>query len=68
MGAARGVVPLISKLASSSYDTITVVYCSGCCVRACTEADLPGDADSSGGLPAITDWIVPPLSLAGRES
>ena len=50
------------------YDTITVVYCSGCCVRACTEADLPGDADSSGALPAITDWIVPPLSLAGRES
>ena len=29
--------------------------------------DAPGDADSSGGVPTITDSIIP-LSLAGRES
>ena len=33
-----------------------------------TEADIFGNADSSGVVPAITDWIAPPLSLAGRES
>ena len=34
----------------------------------CEHVQKRTDADSSGGAPAITDWIASPPSLAGRES